>query len=255
MFCSAEPSGCDSMVECQLPKLNAGVRFPSPAPEGIMLTNYNSKHITLLVLLLFLTGCGNMAHITVPTPREPGLYHKIRKGETLWRISRMYGIDPQSIAEANKLPNKERIYEGQLLFIPQGTSSLEQIQLAKEKTFIWPIKGKILLFYGGYKDDVKNKGIDIKARHGEAVVASRGGKVSLADENMKGFGKTIIVDHDDSYSTVYAHNSQILVSVGQEVRQGTVIAKAGQSGRAGSPRLHFEIRKGHKPQNPFYFLP
>ena len=87
------------------------------------------------------------------------------------------------------------------------------------------------------------------------VAASRGGKISFVDENMKGFGKTIIIDHDDGYSTVYAYNSQILVRVDQEVEKGTVIAKAGQSGRAASPRLHFEIRKKHEPQNPFYFLP
>lgn len=166
----------------------------------------------------------------------------------------MYDVDLEAVASTNKLPDKQKIYVGQLLFIPQ-TEEIDYAKNAKEASFIWPIKGKILSFYASYKDGVKNKGIDIKARHGEAVVASRGGKVSFIDENMKGFGKTIIVDHEDGYSTVYAYNSQILTGVGQYVRQGTVIAKVGQTGRADSPRLHFEIRKKHKPQNPFYFLP
>jgi len=201
-----------------------------------------------------LSGCVGAPYVTVPTPKEPGVYHKVRKGETLWRISKMYGAEVQTIAATNRLPDKRKIYVGQLLFIPESTAT-DYVETGKETSFIWPIKGKIISFYASYKDGVKNKGLDIKARHGEAVVASRNGKVSFVDENMKGFGMTVIIDHKDDYSTVYAHNSQILAEVGQIVRQGTVIAKAGQSGRASSPRLHFEIRKQHKPQNPFYFLP
>lgn len=213
------------------------------------------KYTVIVISLFFLSGCGGMGYVTVPTPKEPGLYHKVQKGQTLWRISKMYGIDLQTIAKANRLPDKQKIYVGQFLFIPQRDKVIDNVNITKETSFIWPIKGKVLSFYGSYKDGVKNKGIDIKARHGEAVVASRSGRVSFIDENMKGFGKTIIIDHDDKYSTVYAYNSQVLAKVGQRVRQGSVIAKAGQSGRAASPRLHFEIRKKHKPQNPFYFLP
>lgn len=213
------------------------------------------KIVISALVLVFLSGCGGAAYITVPTPREPGLYHKVRRGETLWRISKTYGVDLQSVARANRLPDKQKIYTDQLLFIPQEEKVVDYAESTKESSFIWPVKGKVLSFYGSHKDGVKNKGIDIKARHGEAVIASRSGKVSFSDENMKGFGKTIIIDHADAYSTVYAYNSQILVKVGQYVRQGTVIAKAGQSGRAPSARLHFEIRKQHKSQNPFYFLP
>ena len=166
----------------------------------------------------------------------------------------MYGTDVHDIANANKLPDKQKIYVGQLLFVPERQQAV-QAASTKESSFIWPVRGRILSFYGSYKDGVKNKGIDIKARHGEAIVASRNGKVSFIDESMKGFGKTLIIDHGDKYSTVYAHKSQLLVNMGQYVKQGTVIAKAGQTGRAPSSRLHFEIRKIHKPQNPFYFLP
>lgn len=217
-----------------------------------------AKYLILVSLAVFLTGCGGAAnHVTVPRPpvREEvgGIYHKVQKGETLWRISKMYDADVETIASANRLPNTSQINEGQLLFIPQ-----QEIPSGSSKTnsnFIWPLKGKIISFFGNDKDGVKNKGIDIKARYGEAVAASRDGKVSLVDENMKGFGKTIIIDHEDGYSSVYAHNSEILVKSGQKVRQGTVIAKAGQTGRAESVRVHFEIRKKHIPQNPFYFLP
>ncbi len=199
-----------------------------------------------------------MGEVSMPaaprTARVPGLYHKIRPRETLWRVSKMYGVDLETLARANNLADARKIYAGQLLFIPRADVT-DFGRDAREKTFVWPIKGKILSYYGSVKDGVKNKGIDINARHGEAVIAARSGKVSFLDENMKGFGKTLIIDHDDEYSTVYAYNSQLLVKAGQSVRRGTVIAKAGQSGRAASPKLHFEIRKKHEPKNPLYFLP
>ncbi len=216
------------------------------------------KRLMVFTLVLaataILAGCAGVGSISTPLKRDTGLYHKIRPKETLWRISRMYGVEVEALASANGLKDAKKILAGQLLYIPAPDVS-DFGNGAKEKTFVWPLRGKILSFFGNQKEGVKNKGIDIRARHGEAVVASRSGKVSFIDENMKGFGKTIIIDHPDEYSTVYAYNSQILVRVGQGVRQGTVIAKAGQSGRATGPRLHFEIRREHKPQNPYYFLP
>ncbi len=214
------------------------------------------KYLILSMLIVFVSGCGSRApFVSIPLPQQKaGVYHKVYKGETLWAISKKYGVNLDTIAGINRLPNKQKIYVGQLLFIPERKKPIK-VEVAPQSTFNWPLKGKILSFYGSLKDGVKNKGIDIKTKHGEAVAASRGGKISFVDENMKGFGKTIIIDHDDSYSTVYAYNSQILVKLDQKVEKGTVIAKAGQSGRAASPRLHFEIRKKHEPQNPFYFLP
>ncbi|MFH1753307.1 MAG: LysM peptidoglycan-binding domain-containing M23 family metallopeptidase [Candidatus Omnitrophota bacterium] len=212
----------------------------------------------LVCLTIFMVGCAGMGEVTAPSrpvqKKESGLYHKVRAKETLWRISKMYGVNLETLAAANSLPDKKKIYEGQVLFIPQADAKGFG-DVPKERSFIWPIKGKIISYYGSTTEQVNNKGIDIKARHGEPVAASRSGKVSFIDDKMKGFGMTIILDHDDGYSTVYAYNSQILVETGQNVRQGTVIAKAGQSGRAASPRLHFEIRKKHEPQNPLHFLP
>ena len=101
----------------------------------------------------------------------------------------------------------------------------------------------------------KNKGVDIRAREGTKIVASRSGRVNFVSNRLKGYGKTIIIDHLDGFQTVYAHNSQNLVDVNQRVSQGETIAKVGKTGRADKPTLHFEIRKNHKPQNPFYYLP
>jgi murein DD-endopeptidase MepM/ murein hydrolase activator NlpD len=80
------------------------------------------------------------------------------------------------------------------------------------------------------------------------------GRVIFSEDKVRGFGKTVIIDHGDGIQTVYSHNSEILVKIGEDVRQGKPVAKVGSGGRGNSPYLHFEIRKRHKPQNPFYYL-
>jgi murein DD-endopeptidase MepM/ murein hydrolase activator NlpD len=76
----------------------------------------------------------------------------------------------------------------------------------------------------------------------------------FCDEWLKGFGKTVILDHGDNFQTVYAYNSAILVNIGDVVGQNTVIARVGRGGRAKEPSLHFEIRRSGESQNPFYYL-
>jgi len=153
----------------------------------------------------------------------------------------------------------QRIKAGQLLFIPSATAPIKSkspraLSYTKED-FAWPVKGKIILHFGDRKGTSKNKGIDIQVGEGTTVVASRGGKVIFTDDKVKGYGKTIILDHGNDLHTLYAHNSKILVKIGENIKQFAPIAKVGSTGRARTPYLHFEIRKGHQPQNPFYYLP
>jgi len=215
-----------------------------------------TKFLAIILLSVFLSGCAGMGYVITPRP-EAGTYHKVQKGETLWHISKFYGTEIDRIASANRLPNKEKIYVGQRLFIPGvvGQAELPNPGLLEKRSFTWPVKGRVISFYGNIEDSIKNKGIDIKARKGTSVLASRGGIVSYCDENMKGFGKTIIIDHGDGFSTVYAYNSQILVETGDRVSKKAVIAKVGTTGRATSPQLHFEVRKNKVAKNPFYYLP
>ena len=188
----------------------------------------------------------------------PGVYHEVIKGQTLWHISKIYGVDLKQIINTNHLPDASKIEVGQLIFVPDVRDKVTGpvcVKSAKFENFIWPVKGRVVSYFGSMKDMAKNNGIDIETREGVGIVASRSGKVTYTNDNMKGYGKTIIIDHLDGFQTVYAHNDKNLVSVEQEVGQGQIIAKAGRTGRASSPMLHFEIRKKHKSQNPFYYLP
>jgi len=125
---------------------------------------------------------------------------------------------------------------------------------AGNDSFVWPVSGYVLVPFGAKIDRIKNKGLDIRAAEGANVKAARTGRVVYCDSRLKGFGKTVILDHSDNYQTVYSYNSDILVSVGDIVQQNETIARVGRTGRAKEPSLHFEIRKDGEPQNPAYYL-
>lgn len=210
-----------------------------------------------------LIGCASVRpRIEKPSSLcHKGMYYEIKRGDTLWKISKLYDVGVNDIVKANKLPDATRISTGQKLFIPQqsGSEDLKYTRISPcingEAKFIWPVQGKVTSYFGDKKGLITNKGIDIEASEGTNVIAADDGLVSFVDENMKGLGKTLIVDHGNGFSTVYARNSEILVKVGDEVKKSAVIAKVGRTGRASEPYLHFQVRKGHEPQNPFNYLP
>lgn len=213
------------------------------------------------ILSTILIGCATVTMGPPPPPKGmAGIYHQVKKGQTLWRISKTYQVELEKIARVNRLTDTSRIYVGQLIFIPDATDAVEDLILKTDFTdkggdFIWPVKGEVISFFGMKRERVKNKGICIQTGKGTSVLAARSGKVAFCSEELKGYGKIIIIDHLDGYSTVYAHNTKNLVKLNQLVSQSQVIAKVGASGRAISPELYFEIRKSYKPQNPFFYLP
>lgn len=114
----------------------------------------------------------------------------------------------------------------------------------------WPTNGKIVAGFG----DPNSKGIDINGRLGDPVLAAAPGKVLYAGQDLRGYGKLVVVKHSNQYLSVYAHNSEILVKEGQAVTKGQKIAELGKSD-AQEPKLHFEIRRQGKPVDPLQYLP
>jgi murein DD-endopeptidase MepM/ murein hydrolase activator NlpD len=110
--------------------------------------------------------------------------------------------------------------------------------------FAWPLKGKILAPYGTAAGGQKNDGIDIQAETGAPVKAADGGTVIYAGSDVAHLGNLLLVQHAGGYITAYGNNEALLVKKGDTVKKGQAIAKAGNSGGATSPRLHFEVRRG-----------
>jgi lipoprotein NlpD len=114
----------------------------------------------------------------------------------------------------------------------------------------WPATGKVVATFNG----ASSKGVDIAGRAGDPVHAAAPGKVVYSGEGIPAYGKLVIIRHNGTYLSAYAHNSQILVKEGQTVAKGQKIAEVGSSGSEG-PRLHFEIRRLGKPVDPLQYLP
>ena len=117
--------------------------------------------------------------------------------------------------------------------------------------WVWPAKGKVV---AGFSEATTLKGIDIAGASGDPVVASAPGKVVYAGTGLRGYGKLVIVKHNATYLTAYAHNREILVKEGQSVTRGQKIAEMGSTD-ADRVKLHFEIRRLGKPMDPLRYLP
>jgi lipoprotein NlpD len=115
----------------------------------------------------------------------------------------------------------------------------------------WPTTGKVL---NGYSPGKGKKGLDIGGRIGQQIRAAAGGTVVYSGSGLIGYGKLVIIKHNDSYLSAYGHNSKLLVTEGKTVKQGEIIAEMGDSGKQGV-MLHFEIRRNGKPVDPLSYLP
>lgn len=226
--------------------------------------------ISLVVVALALAlGCAcsspRVVHSKGEAPR--GVYHVVERHQTLWRICKTYDVSMDTVARANGIRDKNRIGVGQRLFIPGATKVvkvdvyIEDVTARKTRKvtytksrFIWPVKGRVK------KDEVRAglarpAGIKISAREGTPVRAADGGRIVYSDDQIRGYGNLIIIEHKDDFFTIYGHNQVNLVKEEARVSKGQVIARVGKTGNAAEANLHFEIRQGRKPLDPLRFLP
>ncbi|MBI2880882.1 MAG: M23 family metallopeptidase [Candidatus Tectomicrobia bacterium] len=234
--------------------------------------------------LLFLVGGCSAGGLF----RRPGIYHTIRPGETLWRISQTYGVDLEEVVKANHIGDPRRIVAGTKIFIPGASRVLEvpprlhgaavgkappwpgretrvptgplprgpsaRVTLPAEVDFIWPIKGRVTSFFGR-RGRAMHQGVDIAAPTGTQIRAAEEGMAIFSDRGPGGYGLMVILRHPNGFHTIYAHNHRNLVRKGQRVRQGDVIALVGSTGRSTGPHLHFEIRNRAQAKDPLFYLP
>jgi lipoprotein NlpD len=134
---------------------------------------------------------------------------------------------------------------------PAVQSEQEPAAMATEElSFSWPGSGSVIERF----DEARNKGVDIAGKAGDPVLAAADGRVVYAGSGLRGYGNLIILKHNNTYLTAYAHNQALLVKEDQNVRQGQKIAEMGSSD-ADRVKLHFEVRRQGKPVDPLKFLP
>lgn len=143
------------------------------------------------------------------------------------------------------------------------TQALKQELLAYERKLdhtpsVWPVYGRLTSWFGIRRHPIKgystmHEGVDLKARMGSQVHAAADGVISYAG-NRGGYGLAVVINHGYGYSTLYAHNSRLLVRVGQAVKKGQVIARSGNTGISTGPHVHFEVWVNGRKVNPLTFL-
>lgn len=220
----------------------------------------------ILVSLGFVmfTGCASTPSASTTPPQmiapiaSTGISHTVQKGETLWRISKMYSVEIDDIVRLNRISDSTSIATGQILALPSSARknpvSQTNILNTGNTDFIWPLRGRLVARFGQKVDGVANKGIDIALDAGALIQASRSGRVCFIGD-LPGYGQTIIIDHLDGFSTVYCGNTQPQAEIHQDIKQGAVIAKAKDIGHwHNGETFHFEIRHKHRPQNPLFYL-
>ncbi len=220
---------------------------------------------------------------------KPG-YYAVRSGDTLTKIALEHGQAWRDIARWNGLDNPNLIEVDQVLrVVPPSMDASNRAAAAKPAAtpttnpssnpatnavsnpsvnatpaaaplnaatnddnliFAWPHPGQVL---SGF-DETKNKGLDFAGKAGDPVLAAADGKVVYAGSGLRGYGNLVILKHNNTYLTAYAHNQTLLVKEDQTVQKGQRIAEMGSSD-ADRVKLHFEIRKQGKPVDPAKLLP
>lgn len=239
------------------------------------------KGILIIVwCAIFLVGCVHTPFYYWSLEAQKGVYHKVEKGQTLWRIAKTYNVSVEELIRINKIEDITSIKIGQPIFIPGATEVLNvdvyippkivdvcvspppkeeylppaSLSISEQNLFIRPIEGKIISCFGIRGDSMHN-GIDIKAEMGTLIKAATDGVVTYSKSTYRGYGNAIIITHENDWTTVYAHNLVNLVHEGQRVKQGEIIGKVGKTGNATTSHLHFEVWKGLIAQDPRSYLP
>ena len=230
-------------------------------------------------------------HANLPGPHDKT--YKVRRGDTLYAIAWHSNNDYRQLARWNGIRSPYTIYPGQVLRLrpppapprkqtappaaetrqsttpaspprasgppPKPQQQTSRVAPKQEPAaakgplrWAWPANGPLKSRYKA--GDPLRKGIKLGGQPGEPVRAAESGKVMYSGSGLIGYGRLIIIKHNDNYLSAYGHNRKLLVEQGQQVTKGQKIAELGMS-NDGKPLLHFEIRRRGKPVDPLALLP
>ncbi len=227
----------------------------------------------------------------VQPPSQKIVHHVVERGDTLFAIAWRYGLDLDKLARANGMAKKDILRVGQVILLaqkeapvfvqpsssrvnadskPRSSSNRQNVGNRSEKPPVknstasvktsaikeidwrWPVSGVVVTNFGVGRPI--NQGIDIRGKKGEPIIAAASGEVVFAGSGLRGYGKLIIIKHNDLFLSAYAHNDRLHVKEGDKVKVGQHIADLGST-EANFDKLHFEIRRDGRPVNPLHYLP
>lgn len=207
------------------------------------------------------------------TQRAGSGSYVVKAGDTLYSIAQGNNVDVGRLAQLNDIQDPSQLRVGQVLRLdgslpksdtgtaqatpiapvapvtPVGSTAKARADDANVINWAWPTNGKIIQGF-----NFSTKGIDLEGTPGDPILAAADGKVMYTGNGIAGLGNLILLGHSDGFITAYAHNQDLLVKTGQEVKKGDKIATLGSSDSE-TPRLHFEVRRRGTPVDPLSYLP
>ena len=229
----------------------------------------------LLLLLVTLLVAGCTGALNLPSSGIRPATYTVNRNDTLYSIAWHYGLDYHSVAGWNGIRPPYTIYPGQRIrlypsrhgagrvvsrpgrqhaahSVPPPVNRPSEPAVIGPIHWQWPSRGKPQATFGG--KGIAGRGIVIDGRLGDAVVAAAAGTVVYSGSALVGYGRLIIVKHNDEWLSAYGHNQRLLVHEGDTVKAGQKIATMG-IGPNDKPALYFEIRRDGKPVDPLRYLP
>lgn len=181
-------------------------------------------------------------------------YVILKKGETLWRISKRYNVPLKELCRINNIKDVTKVKAGTRIYLrkrlyKRNTPKRPKLNISLQL----PVRGKIIKHFGKGKSIIQLNGIEIKGRNRARVRASASGIVKFAG-SLRGYGKVIIIQHTSDVSMVYAYLDKIYVKLNQKVRKGEVIGRLGKDYLNRNNVLHFELLKNGQPIDPLKYF-
>lgn len=219
-----------------------------------------SVSLTLAVVIV-MPGCGGPTAVPVREQSEKSRKEPVRvvrHGETLYSIAWEMRKDPKKLAEWNKLDGVDDVTTGQRLRVeppsdPKDSTPSKRNKSHKNSTlnWVWPTSASHVT---GYDPESGVTGLQIAGSSGQKINSAASGEVVYAGEGLRGYGRLLIIKHNEEYLSAYAHNKRLLVREGEWVESGQTVAEMGSSG-TDKVKLHFEIRRNGDPVDPGRYLP
>jgi lipoprotein NlpD len=243
------------------------------------------KLFLLCSLVLLNSGCfrflkhesGQNKHSQAQAFSKAATHHQVKAGETLYSIAFEYGRDHRDIARWNRIRRPYTIYPKQKLrIVPinsdgktkklysknkyRNSSSRKSVSVDNKVHYVansklkwrWPTKGKVTSTFS--IRDPGRRSIEISGRQGQPVKAAAAGRVVYRGKGLRGLGNLIILKHNETYFSAYAHTENMVIKENEKVKLGQKLADMGNTGSE-KTKLHFEIRRNGKPVNPLRYLP
>ena len=248
--------------------------------------------LSVLLALIGCSGAPVVPVSDLTATRSPYAARVVREGDTLYTIAWEAGLDYRDVARWNNLEPPYALKVGQRIALGGASNKVtpapelvqtapseattvqtEEVVVSETPTattpvapsadqslpkrvqtthgWIWPAEGELI---ARFDEERNSNGIDIAGIDGTPVRAAAAGKVVYAGTGLRGYGLLLIIKHDETYLSAYAHNRAVTVEEGDLIDKGQIIAEMGQTG-TDSVRLHFEIRRDGQPVNPLSYLP